>query len=122
MPRGREAAAARREASQQTAGGASSSYSAYFPPSRDGGAPRKIPCNDAGSDVSSVIHECGICKIRASAIVVIDPFALPPLMPLSDVLCVLLAVEAPVATGLIMTGAGPRQTRGKRQARQWRRW
>ena len=111
MPRGQEAAAAQHEVSQQTAGGASgasSSYSAYFPPSWDGGAPRKIPCNGGGSDVSSIIHEFGICKIHASAIIVVDLLALPPLMPLSDVLCTLLAVAAPVATGLIMTRAGPR--------------
>jgi hypothetical protein len=46
-------------------GGASSSSSdaASFPPRRDGGAPREIPSNGGGSDVSRVNREFDIGKI-----------------------------------------------------------
>jgi hypothetical protein len=53
------------------ASGASSSSSdaASFPPRRDGGAPREIPSNGGGSDVSRVVREFDIGEIG----VVTDP-------------------------------------------------
>ena len=102
-PRGQEAAAARREASRQPAGGASgasSSSSASFPPCRDCGALREIPSYGVGSDVSRIV----------------TPLALLPSLPPSDAWRALLAAVAPATTVLIAMGAGPRQTRGKRQA------
>ena len=103
VPRGREAAAAQLEASRQPAGGASgasSSSSASFPPRRDGGAPCKIPSDGGGSDVSCVVHEFGIGKIRASTVVIVDPLASSPLLPPSDVWRTLLAAAAPAAKQL----------------------
>ena len=90
------------EASRQPARGASgaSSSSACFPPSRDGGAPREIPSNGGGSDVSCVVREFGIGEIRASTIVVVDPLASPPSSPPSDARRALLAVAAPAAKQL----------------------
>ena len=102
-PRGQEAAAARHEASRQPAGGASgasSSSSASFPPHRDGGTPRKIPSDCGGSDVSRVVHEFVIGEVRASTVVVVDPLASPPSLPLSDAWRALLAAVAPAAKQL----------------------
>jgi hypothetical protein len=64
-PRGREAVAAQCEASRQPAGGASgasSSSTTSFPPRWDDGAPRKIPSDGGGSNVSLVVREFGIGK------------------------------------------------------------
>jgi hypothetical protein len=101
-PRGQEAAAARREASRQPAGGASrasSSSSASFLPRQDGG-PFENPNNGGNSDVSCVIREFGIGKIRASTVVVVDPLASPPSSPQSDVRRALLAAAAPATKKL----------------------
>ena len=81
-----------------------------------GSAPRKIPSDGGGSDISRVVRVFGIVKIHTSAVVVINPLASMPSSPLLDVWCTLLAAAAPVATVSITTGAGPRQTRGERQA------
>ena len=80
----------RREASRQPAGGASrasSSSSASF-------APREIPSDSGGSDVSRVVCEFGIGEIRTSTVVVFDPLASPPSPPSSDVRRALLAAAA----------------------------
>ena len=111
-------AATRREAEGGASGASSSSDAASFPPRRDGCAPREIPSNDGGSDVSRVVREFNIGEIRASAVVVVDPLALPSSLLPSDAWRALLAAAAaaPVATIPIATGAGRRQTRGERQA------
>jgi len=101
-PRGQEAAAARREASRQPAGGASgasSSSSASFLPRRDG-VPFENPSDGGGSDVSRVIREFGIGKIRASTVFVVDPLASPPSSPQLDAWRALLAAAAPAAKQL----------------------
>jgi hypothetical protein len=78
-------AATRREAEGGASGASSSSSdAASFPPHRDGGAPCEIPSNGGGSDISRVVREFDIGKIRASAVVVVDPLALPSLSPPSD--------------------------------------
>ncbi len=94
-----------RESSRQPARGASgasssSSSSASSPPRQDGGAPRKIPSDGGGSDVSCVVREFSIDKIRASSVVVVDPLASPPMSPPSDARRALLAVVAPTAKQL----------------------
>ena len=91
------------EASRQPArgaSGASSSSSASSPPRQDGGAPREIPSDGGGSDVSRVVCEFSIDKIRASSVVVVDPLASPPMSPPSDARRALLAVVAPAAKQL----------------------
>jgi hypothetical protein len=66
--------ATRQEAEGGTSGASSSSSdAASSPPRCDGGAPHKIPSNSGGSDVSRVVREFNIGKIRASAVVVVDP-------------------------------------------------
>ena len=98
---------AQREASRQPAGGASrasSSSSASFPLRRDGGAPHKIPSNGGGSDVSRVVREFGIGKIRASTVVVADPLASPLLSPPSDARHALLVMAVPSAKQLRLQG------------------
>ena len=75
-----------------------SSSSAYFPPRRDGGAPREIP-SDGGSDVSRVVREFGIGKIRAT-VVVVDPLASPQSSPPLDAQHALLAAVVPAAKQL----------------------
>jgi len=90
-------------ASQQPAGGASgasSSSSASFLPCRDGGAPREIPSNDGGSNVSRVVHEFSIGEIRVSTVIVVNPLALPPSLPPSDAQRALLVAAAPAANQL----------------------
>ena len=102
-PRGQEVAAARHEVSRQPAvgaSGASSSSPASFPPRQDGGAPCKIPSDGGSSDVSRIIHGFGICKIRASTVVVADLLALPPSLPSSDAQRALLAAAAPAVKQL----------------------
>ena len=42
------------------------------------------PSNGDGSEVSRVVREFGIGKIRAFAVVVVDPISLPPSLPPSD--------------------------------------
>jgi len=101
-PRGQEAVAARREASRQPAGGASgasSSSSASFLPRRDGG-PCENSSDGGGSNVSRVIHEFGIGKIRASTVVVVDPLASPPSSPPLDARRALLGGAGPAAKQL----------------------
>jgi len=96
-------AAARREASGQPAvgaSGASSSSPASFPPRRDGGAPCKIPSDGGGSDVSRIIRGFGICKIRASTVVIVDLLASLLSSPSSDAQCALLAAAAPAVKQL----------------------
>ena len=63
--------AATRQEAEEGASGASSSSSdaASFPPRSDGGAPREIPSNGGGSDVSRVVREFDIGEIE----VVNDP-------------------------------------------------
>jgi hypothetical protein len=57
-------AATRRVAEGGASGASSSSSDAIsFPPRHDGGAPRKIPSNGGGSDVSRVVREFDIGKI-----------------------------------------------------------
>ena len=87
---------------QQAVGtsGASSSSSASFPPRRDGGAPREIPSDGGGSDVSRIVREFGISKIRASTVVVVDPLTSPPSSPSSGAWRALLAAVAPTAKQL----------------------
>ena len=70
------------------------------PPRRDGGAPCEIPSDGGSSDVSCIVSEFGIEKIRASTIVVVDPFASPPSLPPSDAWRALLAAAAPAAKPL----------------------
>ena len=63
-------AATRQEAEEGVSGASSSSSdAASFPPRSDGGAPREIPSNGGGSDVSRVVREFDIGKIE----VVNDP-------------------------------------------------
>ena len=95
----------------------SSSYAASFPPRRDGGTPREIPSNGSSSNVSRIFRKFDIGKIRASAVVVVDPLASPLLSPPSDAWRALLVAAAavPAATIPIATGAGLRRMRGKRQ-------
>ena len=73
-----------------------------------GSAPREIPSDGGGSNVSRIVREFGIGKICTSAVVVVDPLASPPSSPPLDARCALLVAAAPVATILITTGAGPR--------------
>ena len=99
----------------------SSSDAAFFPPLRDGGAPREIPSNAGGSDVSRVIREFFIGKIRVSAVIVVDPLASPLSSPPSDTWRALLAAAAavPAATVLINGSFGDkREANGRR--REWR--
>jgi hypothetical protein len=57
-------AATRRVAEGGASGASSSSSDAIsFPPRHDGGAPRKIPSNGGGSDVSRVVREFDIGEI-----------------------------------------------------------
>ena len=100
-----EAATVREAEGGASGASSSSSNAASFPPLRDGGAPRKIPSNSGssnggGSDVSCVVREFFIGKIHASAVVVVDPLALPLPSPPSDTWRALLvaAAAAPVAT------------------------
>ena len=95
------------EASRQPArgaSGASSSSSASSPPHQDGGAPREIPSDGGGSDVSRVVREFGIGKIRASTVVVADPLASPLLSPPSDARHALLVMAVPSAKQLRLQG------------------
>jgi hypothetical protein len=63
-------AATRQEAEEGVSGASSSSSdAASFPPRSDGGAPREIPSNGGGSDVSRVVREFDIGEIE----VVNDP-------------------------------------------------
>jgi len=95
----------------------SSSYAASFPPRRDGGTPREIPSNGSSSNVSRIFRKFDIGKIRASAVVVVDPLASPLSSPPSDAWhALLVAAAVPAATVPIATGAGRRQTRCERQA------
>jgi hypothetical protein len=116
-------AATRREAEGGASGASSSSSdSASSPPRRDGGAPREIPSNGGGSDVSRVVREFDIGEIRASAVVVVDPLASPSSLPPSDTWRALLAeaaAAAPAATVLIDGSFGDkREANGRR--REWR--
>ena len=42
------------------------------------------PSDGGGSDVSHVLRKFSIGEIRASTVIVVNPLALPPLLPLSD--------------------------------------
>ena len=100
--KGQEAAVVRREVLRQPAGSASraSSSSASSSPRRDGGAPREIPSNIGGSNVSRVVREFGISKIRTSTVVNVAPLTLSPSLPPSDAWRALLAAAAPAAKQL----------------------
>ena len=115
--------AATRQEAEEGASGASSSSSdaASFPPRSDGGAPREIPSNGGGSDVSRVIRELNIGEIRSSAVVVVNPLALPSSSPPSDTWRALLAgaAAASAATVPIDGSFGDKQEANGRQ-REWR--
>jgi len=107
-PKGQEAELARCEVSRQPARSASrassssssSSSSASSSPRRDGGAPCEISSNIGGSNVSHVVREFGIGKVRASTVINVDPLTLLPSSPPSDVWRALLAAAAPAAKQL----------------------
>ncbi len=98
----------------------SSSDAFSFPPLRDGSAPYKIPSNGGGSDISRVVREFFIGKIRVSAVIVVDPLASPLPSPLSDMWRALLvaAAAAPAATVPFDGSFGDkREANGRR--REW---
>jgi len=70
------------------------------PPLRDGGAPHEIPSNGGSSDISCVVREFDIGKIRTSTIIVVDPLASPLLSPPLHARRALLAAAAPAAKQL----------------------
>ena len=115
-------AATRREAEGGASGASSSSSNAASsPPCRDGGTPREIPSNGGGSNVSRVVRKFDIGKIRASAVVVVNPLASPSSSPPSDTWRALLAAAAaaaPAATVPIDGSFGDkREVNGR-----WREW